>query len=70
MHKKICDTIRLKRDDVSVLGHLSLVSPCFQEKLLNLSYRNLYPRTNTGGQEENSKVSEITIVKELGKITP
>ena len=28
------------------------------------------PRTNTGGQEENSKVSEITIVKELGKITP
>ena len=28
------------------------------------------PRTNTGGQEENSKVSEITMVKELGKITP
>ena len=28
------------------------------------------PRTITGGQEENSKVSEITMVKELGKITP
>ena len=28
------------------------------------------PRTDTGGQEENSKVSEITMVKELGKITP
>ena len=28
------------------------------------------PRTNTGGQVENTKVSEITIVKELGKIVP
>ena len=60
----------LKRDDVDFLGNLSLVTPCFLEKLLNLSYWNLYPRTNTGGQEENSKVSEITMVKELGKITP
>ena len=60
----------LKRDDADVLGHLSLVNPYSLEKLLNLSYWNLYPRTNTGGQEENSKVSEITMVKELGKITP
>ena len=60
----------MKRDDEGVLGQRSLVNPCFQEKLLNLSYGNLYPRTNTGGQEENSKVSEITMVKELGKITP
>ena len=60
----------LKRDDVGFLGNLSLVTPCFLEKLLNLSYWNLYPRTNTGGQEENSKVSEITMVKELGKMTP
>ena len=28
------------------------------------------PQTNTGGQEENSKVSERTMVKELGKMTP
>ena len=48
----------------------SLVTPSFQEKLLKILYRNLYPRTNTGGQEENSKVSEITMVKELGKMTP
>ena len=48
----------------------SLVNPSFQEKLLKILYRNLYPRTNTGGQEENSKVSEITMVKELGKMTP
>ena len=28
------------------------------------------PRTDTGGLLENSKVSEITLVKELGKIVP
>ena len=28
------------------------------------------PRTDTGGLLENSKVSEITHVKELGKIVP
>ena len=60
----------LKRDDVGFLGNLSLVTPCFLEKLLNLSLLEPVPRTNTGGQEENSKVSEITMVKELGKITP
>ena len=27
-------------------------------------------KTNTGGQVENTKVIEITIVKELGKIVP
>ena len=28
------------------------------------------PKTDTGGQVENTKVIEITIVKELGKIVP
>ena len=28
------------------------------------------PRTDTGGQGENPKVSERTMVKELGKMTP
>ena len=28
------------------------------------------PQTDTGRWEENSKVYEITIVKELGKMTP
>jgi hypothetical protein len=28
------------------------------------------PRTNTGGQVEDTKVSELTLVKELGKIAP
>ena len=27
------------------------------------------PQTTTGGQGENPKVSEITMVKELGKMT-
>ena len=30
----------------------------------------LVPRTNTRGQGENPKVSETTIVKELGKLAP
>ena len=62
--------LRLKSDDDCFLGNESLVIPCFLEKLLKLSYRNLYPITDTGGQDEYSKVSEITMVKELGKITP
>ena len=28
------------------------------------------PRTNTGGQGENPKLSERTMFKELGKMTP
>ena len=28
------------------------------------------PQTDTGSQDENSKVSERTLVKELGKMTP
>ena len=28
------------------------------------------PQTNTGGRGENPKVSERTMVKELGKMTP
>lgn len=29
-----------------------------------------YPKPNTGGQVENTKAYEITMVKELGKIPP
>jgi len=29
-----------------------------------------YPKTDTGGQVENTKASERTLVKELGKIAP
>ena len=42
----------------------------FQEKFLGLITLLPVPRTNTRGQGENPKVSERTIVKELGKMTP
>jgi hypothetical protein len=43
--------------------------PCLREKPLGRSLVPV-PRTNTGGQVENTKVSELTLVKELGKIVP
>ena len=42
----------------------------FQEKLLGLIAIMPVPQTDTGGRDENLKTREITIVKELGKITP
>ncbi|REH92726.1 hypothetical protein DOS83_10020 [Staphylococcus felis] len=46
----------------------SLISHCREEPLA----RKLVPvpQTDTGSQDENSKVSERTLVKELGKMTP
>jgi hypothetical protein len=44
-------------------------SLCLREKPLGRTLVPV-PRTNTGGQAENAKVSEITLVKELGKIVP
>jgi hypothetical protein len=46
----------------------SLVSHC-REKFLS-RYKVPVPQTDTGRQVENTKASEITIVKELGKMTP
>jgi hypothetical protein len=43
--------------------------PCPLEKPLGRMLVPV-PRTDTGGLLENSKVSEITLVKELGKIVP
>ncbi len=43
--------------------------PCLREKPLGRTLVPV-PRTNTGAQVENTKVSEITLVKELGKIAP
>ena len=43
--------------------------PCLREKPLGRTLVPV-PRTNTGGQVENTKVSELTLVKELGKIVP
>ena len=46
------------------------MTPNFQEKLLGLIISVPVPITDTGGQGENPKVSERTMVKELGKMTP
>ena len=33
-------------------------------------YKEPVPQTDTGRQEENSKASERSVVKELGKLSP
>ena len=48
----------------------SFVMPNFQEKLLGLIVWVPVPETDTGGQGEYPKVSERTMDKELGKMTP
>ena len=45
-----------------------LMSHC-REKLLVRKHRPV-PQTDTGSRGENPKVSERTLVKELGKMTP
>ena len=40
------------------------------EKTSMLENRKTVPQTDTGRREEYSKVLEITLAKELGKMTP
>jgi hypothetical protein len=42
----------------------------FQEKPLSFRYLSTVLETDTGGQVENTKALERTLVKELGKIVP
>ena len=51
-------------------GLAKLLISCFQEKLLLLIYTPPVPITNTGARGEYPKASEITGVKELGKMAP
>ena len=44
--------------------------PCFQEKPLSFRLTVTVLETDTGGQGENPKALERTLVKELGKIVP
>ena len=39
-------------------------------KASKLQLHKTVPQTDTGGQDENSKVLERTLEKELGKLTP
>ena len=61
---------RLKCEWELPKGSGSLMTPSFQEKFLGLMMYIPVPRTDTGGQGEYPKVSERTMVKELGKMTP
>ena len=45
------------------------LKPCLREKPLGRICVPV-PTTDTGGQVENTEVSELTIVKELGKFAP
>lgn len=54
------------RSEIKVAKHSN--SHC-QEKLLD-RYILPVPQTDTGSRGENPKVSERTLVKELGKMTP
>ena len=44
--------------------------PSYQGKCVSFSYAVTVPETDTGGQVENTKALERTLVKELGKIVP
>ena len=44
--------------------------PYFQEKPLSFRLYRIVPQTDTGGQVENTKALERTLVKELGKMAP
>ena len=61
-------TLRLGRDgDRKQVG--KLLNSRWQEKLL-WSKKVPVPQTDTGRRGENPKTSGITLVKELGKMTP
>ena len=45
-----------------------MLMPYFQEKPLSFRLYRIVPQTDTGGQVENTKADEITLVKELGKM--
>ena len=59
---------RTSRDGREIIVPKFLMSHC-REKLLVRKQRPV-PQTDTGSRGENPKVSERTLVKELGKMTP
>ena len=61
---------KLRCDDVALLESAKSTVSMLPRKTSKDMLQVPVPRTNTGGQVENTKVSERTMVKELGKITP
>ena len=61
---------KLRCDDVALLESAKSTVSMLPRKTSKDMLQVPVPRTNTGGQVENTKVSERTMVKELGKMTP
>ena len=70
MRKQIYDTIKAETLIQGMLRQSKSSEAIHPRKTSKLIIYVPVPRTNTGGQGENPKVSEITMVKELGKMTP
>ena len=51
-------------------GLAEVVDAMLPRKASKLQAQETVPETNTGGQGENPKALERTLVKELGKIAP
>ena len=62
-------TSSMQRCDADRKQVWKLLNPHWREKLLQ-SEEVPVPQTDTGRRGENPKMSEITLVKELGKMTP
>ena len=74
--KRVASRHREIRDGVLTRGAMPAgltagesLNPCLREKPLGRICVPV-PQTDTGGQVENTKVIEITLVKELGKMAP
>ena len=61
--------MRPRCDDESLTGHKA-VDSMLPGKSSYTFILVTVPQTNTGGQVENTKALERTLVKELGKIAP
>ena len=59
----------LRRDDESLVRELEVLEAMPPRKASREEAR-ARTKTDTGGQVENTKVIEITLVKELGKMAP
>ena len=47
-----------------------IIDALLPRKVAKIRYYLTVPETDTGGQVENTKALETTLVKELGKMTP
>ena len=61
---------QLSRDVMTRIHGSEVSNTPLPGKASKLQLHKTVPQTDTGGQDENSKVLERTLEKELGKLTP